>query len=120
MTLLSMTWSLIYRPESTGDLIEVPYKITEVNDQGMRRCWRACYGSIPIFILLPEKIQRVTKGESQCLYESFKWTVGEKLSAMRKAMAGGLKKSVEELELRATCNYQSAVSYPTSRLRENA
>lgn len=102
--------TLAYRPEPTGKLMDVPCKIIDVNNEQMELSWRGCAFSIPQFLLLPEKIQRVTRLEGgECLYEVFetqggvlayltKWVLGEKLSAMSRGMAKGLKEYVEGLQ----------------------
>jgi len=73
----------------------------------MRLSWRGCLPWIPTFVLLPEKVQRVTKvSETQCLYEVYEtqagvlayvvlWALGEKQSAMAREQAESLRKFVE-------------------------
>lgn len=73
----------------------------------MRLSWRGCLPWIPTFVLLPEKVQRVTAvSEAQCLYEVFEtqtgmlayvimWTLGEKQSVMAREQAESLKRFVE-------------------------
>lgn len=102
--------TLAYRPEPTGKLMDVPCKILEINNEEMRLCWRGCAFHLPKFLLLPEKIQRVTKLDNgQCLYEVFetqggmlayliRWLLGEQLSAMSRGMAKGLKEYAEGLQ----------------------
>lgn len=99
--------TLSYRPEPTGSLMDVPCKILDINDKDMELWWRGCTHYIPHFMLLPEKCQRVTELEDgNCLYEVYetqgrilaylvKWFLGEKLSAMSRGMAKGLKEYVE-------------------------
>lgn len=99
--------TLAYRPEPVGKLQDVPCRILEINDKEMRLCWRGCPDYIPYFMLLPEKVQRVTSlPDGQCLYEVFetqgrplayliKWLLGEQLSAYARGMSKGLKEYVE-------------------------
>lgn len=99
--------TLAYRPEPTGDTMDVPCKIMTLNDAELSLCWRGCAMNIPTWIFLPEKVQKVTPiGEEECLYEIFetqagpmayvvKWSMGQKLSAMNQGIADGLKAYVE-------------------------
>lgn len=102
--------TLAFRPEPTGKLMDVPCQIIEINGEEMRLSWRGRAFHLPKWLLLPEKIQRVTKLEGgQCLYEVYetqggpwaylvKWFLGEKLDGMSKGMASGLKEYVEGLQ----------------------
>lgn len=99
---------LAYRPEPVGNLMDVKCKILEVNDEQMRLCWRGCPSYVPQFLLLPEKIQRITTLENgQCLFEVYetqggpaaylvKWLLGAKLSGYAQGMAKGLKDYIEQ------------------------
>lgn len=99
--------TLQYRPESTGDTTPIPCEIISVSDEERSICWRGKALSIPTWIFLPEKVQRViSKGDDRCFYEiwetqsgpmayAVKWTIGMKLSAMNQGIADGLKKFVE-------------------------
>ncbi|KAF2096995.1 hypothetical protein NA57DRAFT_57605 [Rhizodiscina lignyota] len=100
--------TLAYRPEPKGDTMDIPCEMLYVSDEKMEICWRGKAMSIPMFIFLPEKIQKVTrKGENQCVYEIWetqsgpmayviKWAIGQQLSRMNKGIADGLKGYVEE------------------------
>ena len=102
---------LQYRPEPTGKLMAVPCQVLEVNVSEKRICWRGRALGIPQVLLNPEKVQSVTElhgaDEGKCLYEvwetqggplayAVKWTLGEKLSAMSRGMAEGLRAYLED------------------------
>lgn len=87
--------------------MDVPCRITTINDEEMSLSWQGCAFSIPTFILLPEKVQKViSKGENESLYQVWesqggpmayvvKWSMGQKLSDMNQGIANALKAYVE-------------------------
>ena len=100
--------TVAYRPDTTSETMDVACQVLEVNDEEMCVSWRGCLPWVPTMMLLPEKVQRVTMvSETHCLYEIYetqsgllayviKWTMGEKLSGMQRAMAENLKEYVEQ------------------------
>lgn len=102
--------TLAWRVEPTGKLDDVPCKVLVVNDEEMQVTWRGCPHYVPFFLLLPEKVHRVTRLEGgKCLFEGYetqgrplayviKWFLGEKLHAYAQRMAKELKNYVEGLQ----------------------
>ncbi|KAK5166560.1 uncharacterized protein LTR77_008103 [Saxophila tyrrhenica] len=96
-----------YRPEPTGTISQIPCTAMTVSDAERTLCWRGEPFGVPAWLLLPEKVQRVTpKGDDSCLYEIFetqsgpmsylvKWGMGAKQSAMNQGIADALRRYAE-------------------------
>jgi hypothetical protein len=96
-----------HRTDPAGKLMATPCAAIVISDEERLICWRGEPAGIPTWLLLPEKVQRVTpKGEKECLYEIFetqsgpmsylvKWGMGMKQSSMNQGIADALKKYVE-------------------------
>lgn len=86
--------TLAYRPEPTGSLEDIPCRISKISDAEMELCWQGCAYSIPTFLLLPDKVQKVIpKGDNECVIQIWetmagplayvvRWRMGQKLTDM--------------------------------------
>lgn len=100
--------TLAYRPRTSGKLMDVPCKITTINDAELSFSWQGRAMGIPQFLLFPEKVHKVTaKGENECLYQCYetqagpmayiiKWQLGDLLMQYAQGMADAFKVYVEQ------------------------
>jgi len=96
-----------YRPDPTGTIMTIPCTAMAVSDESMNLCWRGEPFGVPAWLLLPEKVQRVTpKGDNECLFEIFetqsgpmsylvRYGMATKQAAMNQGIADALKAYVE-------------------------
>lgn len=96
-----------YRGALSERLMTIPCLCMALSEDDRTLCWRGEPVGVPTWLLLPEKVQRVTViGENESLYEIFetqsgpmaylvKMTMGAKQALMNQGIADALKKWVE-------------------------
>lgn len=100
--------TVAYRPDTSETLSSIPCKVTALCDDSMSFAMRAWLAFVPEWMLLPEKVHKITSvNERQCVYQIYetqsgvlsyaiRYWMGTKQSKMNQSIANALKAHVEE------------------------
>lgn len=99
--------TVAYRADPSESLSPIPCKVTALSDDEMSFAMRAWLPFVPGWMLVPEKVHKVTRvSEEECLYQVYetqsgvlayavRYWMGVKQSAMNRGIADALKLHVE-------------------------
>ncbi|CZT22880.1 uncharacterized protein RCC_08586 [Ramularia collo-cygni] len=104
--------SISYRADTRENTTSIPCRVTAVSDNDMTFALRAWLPFVPEWLLVPEKVHKITsRGEDECLYQVYetqsgvlayavKYWMGAKQSNMNQSIADALKMHCEKTKRR--------------------